>query len=143
MALLPQRWPLLLVDEVCGHQPGVALCARKAVTLADPAYANATEDWTGAELRYPTALLLESFGQAAAMLALGASHPMQPGEVLMLAATRGFTPRAAVGPGAVLHHVVRLERADAATMVAGGEIWACDKVVGTVDQLIAVRREER
>lgn len=143
LELLPQRWPLLLVDEVCGHQPGVALCARKTVTLADPAYAAAAGDWTGTQLRYPTSLLLESFGQAAAMLAMGASHQVQPGEVLMLAATRGFTPYAVVGPGAVLHHVVTLERADAATMVAGGVIWACDTLVATVDQLIAVRRQER
>ena len=143
LALLPQRWPLLLVDRVCGHVPGRSLCARKALSLTDPVYAAAQPGWTPTQLAYPTSLLVESFGQAAALLALSTSGAMRSDEVLMLAAASGVTTFAPAGPGATLHHQVTLERADAATMVARGSIWACATLVATVDQLIAVRRERR
>jgi 3-hydroxyacyl-[acyl-carrier-protein] dehydratase len=148
VAMLPQRWPLLLIDRVCGHRPAAApqaaaLCARKAVTLSDPAYGSARPGWDTGQLDYPSSLLLESLGQAAALLALAASGPIAREDVLMFAAARGFRRFARVGPGAVLHHVVNLERADERTMVARAETWACDMLVGTVDQLIAVRRPAR
>jgi 3-hydroxyacyl-[acyl-carrier-protein] dehydratase len=138
-ALLPQRWPMLLLDRVDELEPGVRITAVKAVTGAEPCYQDLPDGLAAARYAYPFPLVLESFGQACAVL-WRASTAAEPGDVLMFAAARDCVPRAAVHPGDVLRHEARLEHVMPGTAFACGSTWVGDREVATFGSLVAVAR---
>ena len=142
-AILPHRGPILLLDRVTALREGVSLRALKAVTGSECCYHDIPEGAPSHEYAYPASLLLESFGQAAAVLWLTRSSP--PGEpagdgLLMFAAARDCVLHEQVLPGDVLRHEVRLEHVKGASAVASGETWVNDRLVATMGSFIAVRR---
>lgn len=135
-AVLPHRHPMLLIDRVTALEPGVAVRAEKAVTATEPCYAGC-DDVPYAGRAYPVSLVLESLGQAAALLW---GVRLRADEILMLAGVRGFRVTGAAYPGDVLHHEVRLTHLKADTAFAAGRTWAGSRPVAEVATLIAAHR---
>ncbi|MEV6521573.1 beta-hydroxyacyl-ACP dehydratase [Longispora sp. NPDC051575] len=134
--LLPHRYPMLLVDRVTHLEPGRALTATKAVTANEPWFAD------GRSLAYPQVLVIESWCQAASLLAAGALRDTPGGDRLvpLFGAISRITFHRPVGPGDLLEHRVRLLRAVSDTWMFEGEATVADETVLTVERVtIALR----
>jgi 3-hydroxyacyl-[acyl-carrier-protein] dehydratase len=143
-AVLPQRYPLLLVDRVLAVDPGRSIRTIKAITGTEPCYAALAEGAAGERYAYPNSLMIESFGQSAALLWLDGRAPApDDDQVLMFVGARDYRFEAAAYPGDVLRHEVRLESVLADTAFATGATWAGDRRIATVATLIATRRPVR
>jgi 3-hydroxyacyl-[acyl-carrier-protein] dehydratase len=137
-AILPQRYPLLLVDQVLELQPGSFIRTIKAVTATEPCFADTPEEGLH---EYPRSLIIESLGQSSALLWL-ADHPVSPDDdrVLMFAGARDFRFEGSAYPGDVMRHDVRLDGVVADTAFASGETWVGRRRIATVSAMIATRR---
>ncbi|WP_018680609.1 3-hydroxyacyl-ACP dehydratase FabZ family protein [Actinokineospora enzanensis] len=143
--LLPQRYPMLLVDRVVQVRAD-GLTSVKAVSATEPCYraipaAAPTESWA-----YPEALLVESFGQSAALawLLVGPADQRERltgGNLLPLfAGLRDVSFEGAAYPGDVLRNEVRLEHVSDGAAFASGEVLVGDRVIARFGSLIAVTR---
>ncbi|RZQ61097.1 3-hydroxyacyl-ACP dehydratase FabZ family protein [Amycolatopsis suaedae] len=142
--ILPQRYPLLLVDRVLGLEPGRSITTIKAVTGTEPCYAALPEGAEAHQYDYPASLLVESMGQSAALLWFGGNAPAaDDGATLMFVGARGFRFDGVARPGDVLRHEVVLESVIADTAIASGQTWVGDRRIASVDTLIATRRPVR
>ena len=102
-AILPHRYPFLLVDRVLSMEPMKALVAVKCVTVNEPFFAG---HFPGHPVM-PGVLILEALAQAAALLAKG-SMVEEPGDkVTYLMAIDNARFRKPVVPGDQLHYHVR------------------------------------
>lgn len=136
-AILPHRFPVLLVDRVDELLPGERVTARKAVSLGESWYAGAEP---GGDLGYPPALLLESWVQAGAVL-MGAGAVFAPEDVLLLGSVAGVEFGAPVLPGDVVVHDVRLVRVVGDTAIVEGTARVDDvTVLGVRQAVLTVRR---
>ena len=144
-AILPQRHPLLLVDRVLEIDPGKSIVTIKAVTGTEPCFAGLADDAEPWQYDYPQSLMIESFGQSAALLWLHGREPTpdDDGQTLMFVGARDYRFESTAHPGDVLRHEVRLESVLADTAFATGETWVGDRLVATVATLIATRRPVR
>lgn len=97
-ALLPHRYPFLLVDRVVALDPGVSIHAVKNVTFNEPQF----QGHFPRSPIMPGVMLVEAAAQAAGLLAL-AAHPEAGGEVFFLTGLDGFRFRKPVVPGDVVH----------------------------------------
>ena len=140
-ALLPQRYPMLLLDRVVEVRPGHSITAVKAVTGAEPCYRDLPDGAGPDHFRYPPALIVESFGQAAAVMWLLDSRALDAaGTVPMLAAVKDFRFEGDAYPGDVLRHEVRLDHAVDGAAFGTGEVYAGSRRIATVGSLLAVVR---
>jgi 3-hydroxyacyl-[acyl-carrier-protein] dehydratase len=146
--LLPHRFPMLLVDRVLDLVPGVSIAATKAITRNEQCYRKVGGHPTGACLEYPQALLIESWGQTAGILATSGSAG-SPGEeidarvadrVMLLGGLTGITFHRPVLPGDVLHHRARLFRALSDTAIFEGETLCDGEVVMSVERMVMAFR---
>jgi 3-hydroxyacyl-[acyl-carrier-protein] dehydratase len=137
-ALLPHRCPRLLVDRVARCEPGMMIETVKAISAAEPCYADLPDTVPADAYHYPEALLLESFTQSAALLwARTTGRPFAG----VLAGTRGVTFHRPIGPGSVVRTVVKLIPGTESTMFFCGRSLADDQLVLTVGNLVlAIRR---
>jgi 3-hydroxyacyl-[acyl-carrier-protein] dehydratase len=137
--LLPHRPPMLLVDSVPILEPGRTLHALKAVTVAEPCFRDVPD---GVRRTYPVSLLMESAGQAAALLLLCSARPagLRGDETLLFAAVRDVHVEGAVRPGDVLRHEVRLDRVIAGTGYAAVVTWVGERRVATFGSLVLAIR---
>lgn len=144
-AILPQRFPLLLVDQVIGLRPGKSITTIKAITGTDPCYADLPDGADPWRYDYPSSLIVESFGQSAALLWLGGQPAADAADdsVLMFIGARDFRFEGSARPGDVLRHEVELESVLAGTAFASGQTWVGDRRIATVSQLIATQRPAR
>lgn len=145
-AVLPHRHPMLLVDRVLHLEPGVGLRAIKAVTASEPWYAALDQDparpVTGPDYAYPHALLVESWCQAAGVLATWARpHPdVRTGRVMLFGAISAITFGAPVLPGDVLEHRVVLDREVGDTVIFSGSALVDGTPVMTVGRVVVAFR---
>jgi len=141
-AALPQRYPLLLVDRVLELDPGRSIRTVKAVSGTEPCYRHLPDGAEGWRYAYPRSLLMESFGQSAALLWLAGRRPEPDGDdrLLMFVAARDYRFEGSAYPGDVLRHQVRLDSVLADTAFASGETWVGQRRIATVASLIATRR---
>ena len=148
-ALLPQRHPMLLLDRVDVTEPGVCVTGYKAVTATELCYRALADDAPPHAYAYPVSLLLESFGQAAAVLWLtspreATADPDRRGgftdDVLMLGGLRGCRIDGSAYPGDVLRHEVRLDHVVPGTGFATGETWVGRIRIAVMTSFVAVRR---
>lgn len=139
--LLPHRYPLLLVDQVREIVTGEWISTIKAITCNEPWYADAGSS-PGEDLSYPRALLIESFVQSAALLAV-LSQP-DPGalrdKLMLFSGMTGVAFRRSVVPGEVVEHRVRLVRSLLDTMIFEGESEVDGESVCTVSQVVLAFR---
>ncbi|GHF80736.1 hypothetical protein GCM10018790_68100 [Kitasatospora xanthocidica] len=144
-ATIPHRHPVLLVDRVVEVEPGSRLLARKAVTAAEPCYAGLDDDAPAERYAYPAGQLLESWAQAAVLLACWQRpNPyVLTGKVALLAAVKDSRVLAAVHPGQVVEHEVRIVRDLGDTVILGGSSTADGRPVLEVGQFtVALRGAE-
>lgn len=132
---LPHRYPILLVDRVTELAAGEQLTATKAVTGNEFCYA---PDTAGAA--YPVSLLLESWVQAAALLAIEAPGT---GALLLLGSVTGAGIGKPVLPGEIVTHRVILTRSLGDTLLfQGGSSVGAEPVQAIRQAVLAFRTEE-
>lgn len=139
--LLPHRHPMLLIDEVLEATAGESLVAVKAVTADEPCYAGLPEG--GADDAYPPTLLVESWCQAAALLAcLDAPNPdVLTGRVALFGGIAGLRFSRPVRPGDLLVHRARLVRLFDEAAVLSGTSEVDGVTVLEVEQVVIAFRE--
>ncbi len=143
-SLLPHRHPMVLLDRVDHIEPGVRAVASKAITATEPCYrdlADAAPPWAYA---YPVSLLLESFGQAAAVLWLQSAQAETSSGwsdwLLVLGAIRHCRFDGEAFPGDVLRHEVRLDHMTESTGLASGESWVGERRIAVMGSFLALLR---
>jgi 3-hydroxyacyl-[acyl-carrier-protein] dehydratase len=139
---LPHRYPMLLVDRVTELVPGKQLVAVKAVTASEPWYRDLPEDTQAAEHSYPQVLLIESWCQAAGVLAAWdkPNPDVLAGQVMLFGSMADIRFHRTVLPGDVLEHRVRLLRALSDTIVFEGECTADGQLVMEVGRVVMAMR---
>jgi 3-hydroxyacyl-[acyl-carrier-protein] dehydratase len=137
--VIPHRYPILLVDRVTEVDPGVSLVALKAITCAEPCYARAET------YEYPVSLLLESWAQAAVLLACwNTPNPdVLAGKVELAAGIKGVDLLEPVHPGDVVEHRVQVLRNVWDAAIVAGTSWVGGRKVLAVEQFsVALRGVE-
>jgi 3-hydroxyacyl-[acyl-carrier-protein] dehydratase len=120
-ALLPQRHPNLLVDQVVRCEPGTMIETLKAVSGGEPCYA-----------RLPGGLPADAWARTR-----GRPFAAMP----VLAGTRGVTFHHPVGPGSLLRTVAKLIPGTETTMFFCGRCSLVDgPLVLTVGNLVLAMR---
>jgi 3-hydroxyacyl-[acyl-carrier-protein] dehydratase len=136
--VLPHRYPMLLIDRVVEIEGRERLTAIKAVSGNEPWYRALGDARTDEEHAYPQPLLVESFGQAAAVLAAWDQRnpDVLAGQVMLFGSMTGVRFHGRVLPGDVLEHRVRAVRylSDAAifegeTLVGSSPVLEVERVV--------------
>lgn len=141
-ARLPHRFPMLLVDRLTEVVPGERLVALKAVTCNEPWYEGFGPDSAEEDFAYPSSLLVESWCQAAGVLATweDPNPDVLEGQVMLFGGMTGVTFHRPVLPGEVLEHRVRLDRRVEDTVLFEGESLSGGEPVMTVDRIIMAFR---
>lgn len=103
MALLPHRYPMLLVDRVEDIVPGVSARGIKAVSINEPFFAG---HFPGRPIM-PGVLIIEALAQAAGVLAMRSLGPEGRGKLVYFMAIEQAKFRAPVEPGCLLELNVR------------------------------------
>lgn len=104
MAILPHRYPFLLIDRVVELEPGVRAVAEKLVSANEPQFQG---HFPGNPLM-PGVLIVEAMAQAGAVAAL--SLPEHAGKLVLFAGIDACRFKRVVRPGEILRLEVRLER---------------------------------
>lgn len=142
---LPHRYPMLLVDRVTDLVPHRQITAIKAVTCNEPWYRNLGGSVTDEDLAYPPVLIMESWAQAAAVLAtadLPTGGP-RPDEVMLFGAATEVRFGGPVVPGDVLEHHARIGRLLGDTIIFEGESRVGGVAVMTVERMTLAFRPAR
>lgn len=104
MAIIPHRYPFLLIDRVLELEPGVRAVAEKLVTANEPQF---TGHFPGNPIM-PGVLIIEALAQAGAVAAL--KLPENAGKLVLFAGIDGVRFKRIVRPGDTLRLEVQLER---------------------------------
>lgn len=141
-ALMPHRYPMLLVDAIVSMERWQSIVGIKNVTGTEACYARLRD---GAPLRdyaYPCSLIIESFGQTGGVLISDRRrHENAPEDVLMIfAGVSGFRFHADVFPGDTMVHHVQVEKETNDFAILTGEVRVRDVRVAEIDSIIAVYR---
>ncbi|GAA2801207.1 beta-hydroxyacyl-ACP dehydratase [Kitasatospora sp. CM 4170] len=137
---LPHRFPMLLVDRVLDVVPGERITAVKAVSCNEPWYRDVPE---GAEdFAYPQVLLMESWCQAAGLLATweDPNPDVLTGRVMLFGAVTGLAYHGPVLPGDVLEHRATITRTLGDTLIIAGESLVDGEPVLTVESAVLAFR---
>ena len=98
MALLPHRYPMLLVDRIVSYVPDTSIHAVKAVSINEPFFAG----------HFPTrpimpgVLIVEAMAQAAGVLAIESMGLADSGKLVYFMAIENAKFRKPVEPGCLL-----------------------------------------
>lgn len=95
MALLPHRYPFLLIDRVLDYVPGESLTALKNVTINEPIF---TGHFPGMPI-FPGVLILEAMAQATGVLGFKTVTERDPNELYLFAAIDDARFKKPVIPG--------------------------------------------
>ncbi len=106
MALLPHRYPFLLVDRVLDFQEGKTLHAIKNVTVNEPCFTGHFPQ----KPVFPGVLILEALAQCTGILAFKSTSKPADNELYYFAGIDNARFKKPVGPGDVLHLEVELLR---------------------------------
>ena len=110
MALLPHRYPMLLVDRVVDLVPDRSIHAVKAVSINEPFFAG---HFPGRPIM-PGVLIVEALAQAAGVLAIESMGLADSGKLVYFMAIEGAKFRKPVEPGVLLDlhaEIVQAKRA--------------------------------
>ncbi|MER6019343.1 3-hydroxyacyl-ACP dehydratase FabZ family protein [Streptomyces anulatus] len=142
-ALLPHRYPMLLVDRVLSVDDD-GIRSVKAVTLNEPWYARLGPSPAVADFAYPDFLLIESWTQTAGLLALHQDAGRADDRTMLFGSLRDVRFHRQVFPGEVVEHHARLQRAVDETVIFEGGSRVGDDPVLTVGAItVAFRPQER
>ncbi len=104
MAIIPHRYPFLLVDKIIELEPGVRAVGEKQVTINEPFFQGHFPEYP----IMPGVLIVEALAQTGAVAAL--SLPDNNGKLAFFAGIDGVRFRKPVVPGDTLRLEVRLDR---------------------------------
>jgi 3-hydroxyacyl-[acyl-carrier-protein] dehydratase len=140
--LLPHGHPMVLVDRVEALEPGRSIVGLKAISACEPCYRELDPRLGPGAWAYPASLLLESFGQTAALLWLSGRDRagLEEDRVLMLAGVRGCRIEGRTFPGDVVRHLARLEQVSGDNVFVAGESFVGQRRVMDVGWMLAVAR---
>lgn len=141
-AVLPHRYPMLLVDRVLEIMPGRSVLATKAVTANEPWFRRAGDGADPAAYHYPPVLLIESWCQAASLLAAWPRRGSAElaGLVALFGGMSELRFGSAVRPGDLLEHRARIVRDLGDTWILEGESRVGDAVVLEVGSAMTALR---
>ncbi|MGW3957059.1 3-hydroxyacyl-ACP dehydratase FabZ family protein [Streptomyces sp. NPDC004752] len=141
-ARLPHRFPMLLVDRLTEIVPGDRLTALKAVTCNEPWYRTLGPDSAEDDFVYPSSLLLESWCQAAGVLATWdePNPDVLQGQVMLFGGMTGVEFHRPVLPGEVLEHRVRQSHRIDDNVLFEGESLAGGETVMSVERIVMAFR---
>ncbi len=126
--VLPHRYPMLLVDRVTEVVPGERLVAIKAITLNEPWYRDLPPEADEDAHAYPTVLLVESWCQAAGLLAAAGGEELD-GRIPLLGGLTGVEVPGWVHPGDVVEQRVRLVKDLGGNLLFSGESTVAGRTV--------------
>jgi len=140
--LLPQRYPLLLVDAIVELEPTKSVTAIKCITCNEPCYQGVEDSERLEAYAYPESLIIESFSQSVAPLLQGVweAKGNSSEHVVMFGSMSKITFLESVFPGDTLRHHAELGYHDANTAMISGTVSVGNKTVVTVDRIVAVVR---
>ena len=128
MALIPHRYPFLLVDRVVSMVPDQSIHAIKAVTMNEPFFQG---HFPGRPIM-PGVLIVEALAQAAAVLAVESMGLADSGKLVYFMAIDGAKFRKPVEPGCLLDLHVEITqnrrsvcKCDARAMLDGAVAAEC------------------
>ncbi|MER5311968.1 beta-hydroxyacyl-ACP dehydratase [Streptomyces sp. NPDC002773] len=141
-AVIPHRPPALLVDRVVDVEPGRRLVAHRTAAAGPGFHPGPDHSRRDGETSLPLGLLLESWAQAAVLLACWErpNPDVLKGNVALLAGVRDVRALAPVAPGALLVHEVRVVRDLGDTVLTTGTTVVGDRPVLEVGQLTLALR---
>ncbi|HEX3650646.1 MAG TPA: 3-hydroxyacyl-ACP dehydratase FabZ family protein [Pseudonocardiaceae bacterium] len=139
MRRLPHRPPMLLVDRLIEFVPAQHLTGVKAITASEPWFRDIPPD---EPMVFPPGLLVESWCQAAALLAVwDTPRPnVLDGEMPLLGSLSDVTFDGSVEPGSVVLHHARLVHDFGDTLVFRGTSTVDDQTVLRVGLMVMVIR---
>jgi 3-hydroxyacyl-[acyl-carrier-protein] dehydratase len=132
MAIIPHRYPFLLIDRVLEMEPGVRALAEKLVTANEPQF---TGHFPGNPIM-PGVLIVEALAQAGAVAAL--SVPENAGKLVLFAGIDGVRFKRVVRPGDTLRLEVRLDRMRRGIGKGHGRATVGDELACEAELLFAV-----
>jgi 3-hydroxyacyl-[acyl-carrier-protein] dehydratase len=103
LAMLPHRYPMLLVDRVAAIEPGERITALKAVSVNEPHF----QGHFPARPIMPGVLIVEALAQAAGILAIESLDLVGTGKLLYFMSIAEAKFRKPVEPGCLLELDVR------------------------------------
>ncbi|MGH3757365.1 3-hydroxyacyl-ACP dehydratase FabZ family protein [Actinophytocola sp.] len=132
--LIPHRPPMLLLDRVDGLVPGERLTATRTVRADEP--------WCAGRSAYPAVLVVESWCQAAGVLAVYDAPGLsaESGRVMLLGGVQGVELAGPVSPGDRVEHLVRLSASATDAGVLTGESCVDGRVVLRVRRIVVAMR---
>jgi 3-hydroxyacyl-[acyl-carrier-protein] dehydratase len=140
-AVLPHRYPMLLVDAVDALEPGSEITASKSITGNESCFAHLHDTAAPEAYAYPSSLVIESFCQAAGILyATAEADKTFDGMVMLFGSISSFVFHTSAYPGETLQHRVRLDRALTDSAVFSGEVRAAGKLVADVSRVVVAVR---
>jgi 3-hydroxyacyl-[acyl-carrier-protein] dehydratase len=141
-ALLPHRYPMLLVDHISEVVAGERLVAVKNVTVNEPWYSRLGPHPTAAELAYPDVLLVESFAQSAGVLCgtFEAGGPGAGGQLPLLGSVSGIRFHRKVFPGDRVEHRIEVSRVFDDSVIVEGVSDVGGAPVMTVERMVLAFR---
>jgi 3-hydroxyacyl-[acyl-carrier-protein] dehydratase len=107
MALLPHRYPMLLVDRVVSYDPGKSLHGLKNITFNEPVF---TGHFPGKPI-FPGVLILEALAQATGLLGFKMVQDREANELYLFAGVDKARFKRQVIPGDTLDLHVELVKA--------------------------------
>lgn len=104
MAIIPHRYPFLLLDRILELEPGIRAVGEKLVTINEPFFQGHFPDFPV----MPGVLIVEALAQTGAVAAL--SLPEFHGKLVLFAGIDGVRFKRPVYPGDVLQLEVTLDK---------------------------------
>ena len=139
-AVLPQRYPMLLVDRTLDLQAGRSVIAQKNISISEPCYRYCQTVRGADDLAYPSSLIIESFSQAVELL-LSSVWDMESAKQDKIVAFGAFQDIVIYGsayPGDSIVHRVELEYANATSAMFCGHSYVNGVPLLSYKRLIGV-----
>jgi 3-hydroxyacyl-[acyl-carrier-protein] dehydratase len=141
-ALLPHRYPMLLVDAVRSIEGGTEIVGVKNVTGNEPCFGHVGEGRDPRSHAYPCSLILESFAQTAGILLNDRLRDSAAtGVVLLFVSVTGarFTGEDVL-PGDTMVHRARLDRVLSGAAIVSGEVRVGERLIARIERIIVAYR---
>lgn len=131
-AVLPHRYPFLLIDRVEDFEPGRFACAVKCVTANEPFFQGHFPKY----MVMPGVLIIEALAQTGGVAIL--SEPENRGKIALLGGVKNARFRAPVVPGDILTLECTLTRRHGNIGFASAEAVVGDKKICTSELSFAI-----
>ncbi|WP_345812290.1 hypothetical protein AAGS40_14970 [Paraburkholderia sp. PREW-6R] len=133
LRVMPQRYPMLLVDGVEIAPDSNRCLAFKNITLNEPCYRHIVPSTEPQTLAYPLALLAESFGQGAGLLLMqrGLLDPTCQRSVVVFGEFGEIDMAGHAYPGDRLRHEIQIGFASSRMATLSGTTWVHDRLIAS------------